>query len=78
METQLIRSICRRHRIPRKYVTDFCLMIQSGRIESRTFSRRLRRQIAFKACLEEMLDLLSEPWSYLFEPSEFESLELVS
>ncbi len=78
METRRIIAICRRHGIPEKYIADFRKLMQLDRIDNRKFGRLVRRNHVFKTCLEEMLDLLSEPWSYLFEPSQFESLEPVT
>lgn len=76
MTPQQVNSICERHGIPAEYHAHFRLFAIDGRIISRKFVRLTRRSFKFKTCLEEVLDVLSEPYKRFFEPARFESLTL--
>lgn len=71
-----INSICARHDIRRRYWAEYESLILYGRISSRKFGRLIRRNLRFKTCLGEMLDVLSLPHRRYFEPTHFESLEI--
>ena len=75
MDAEQVNSICKRHGIPQRYWTEFRKLILDCRIDSDRLNALLDRDPVFAACLEEMLDLLSEPYRHLFEPSDFEPLE---
>lgn len=75
MTTREITSICNRHGIPAKYRIHFFNLVNEGHASLPGFGRMTRRVPKFRACLEEMLDVLSEPFKKLFEPTHFESME---
>ena len=76
MTPREIKRICARHCIRRRYWAGYCSLILYGRITSRKFGRLIRRNLRYKTCLGEMLDVLSLPYRRYFEPTHFESLEI--
>lgn len=72
-ENQIV-SICDRHGIPAKYRIHFFNLVNHGRSTLPGFGVMTRQKRKFRACLEEMLDVLSEPFKKLFEPTHFESM----
>lgn len=66
MTPEQIKRVMKRHEIPACWHKSFCRLVNGEGLDDPIFGRLLRRDPAFKAALNTMLDAISAPFVRLF------------